>query len=352
MTTCRLVLGGIFCIALAWHAVPAGRARAEDLPDAPKSGSFYDQLVDEYMKGKWEDLEKDLSPKNKEIGKLSGSQRADVKYMRDMLSECRPAWWKQAKENQEFNFRPIVWGRPLRASFDPQSKSSINMTLNNGQASCALKWEAGDMDNPAKAEHGFSKGDLMDMSVWQIIGEADAFATVPAQFQLSMKDAQKLQIQRFVDFNGNLAGVYYGTPMARRWGLFLFCDMYLNQYAAMTIVNSRKAVGAMFLAEVVAHRAKYPSIRIGETIPDDKIEETLCIALKNYIEKHPWTLAEDKYLREQLKAFVILNQKELMQTGNVRLPNGLLVALDPAEDEANQAARDAWLKRTFQKSEK
>lgn len=115
----------------------------------------------------------------------------------------------------------------------------------------------------------------------------------------------------------------------------------------MTIVNSRRAVGSMFLAEVVAHPAKYPSISLPQTLPDEKIEENLCIALKNHIEKHPWTFAEDKSLREQIKAFELLNHKELIQTGKVKLPNGLFVALDPAADDANQTARDNWLKHNF-----
>ncbi len=204
------------------------------------------------------------------------------------------------------------------------------------------------MDNPAPAEHGFSKGDLCDLSVWSVIGEADSWSTVPLQFQINMKDAQKQQLQRFLEFNANLAGIYYGTPMARRWGLWLCCAAYLDRYAAMVTVNSRKGVGSMFLAEVVAHRAKYPSIKIAQDVPDEKVEETLCIALERHIEKHPWTLAEDRLLRDQVREFYLLNQRQLMQSGIIRLPSGLSMALDPAADDANQSARDAWLKRNLQ----
>lgn len=344
----RLRLVGAFWIAMSCCGFsPRTSPAADDAPAAAASGSLYDQLADEYLKGNWESLEKQLSPKNKEIEKIAGPQKQDIKYMRDVLAESRPAWWRQCKEKQEFNFRPAVWGRSIRASFDPEAKSNINITSNNGASSAALNWNASDMDNTAEAEHGFSKGDLCDLSVWSVIGSADAWISVPIQLQLNMKDAQKLQLQRFIDFNGNLAGAYYGTPMARRWGLWLFCAAYLDKYSAMTIVNSRKAVGSMFLAEVVAHRAKYPSITLPEALPDEKIEENLCIALKNHIEKHPWTLAEDKNLREQIKAFELLNQRELIQTGKVKLPNGLFVALDPAADEAYQSGRDAWLKRMF-----
>ncbi len=352
MKRSRRVMCAILCTVIWWTGISTKPSRAEDVMDASTPMSLYDQLVDEYMKGNWQELEKQFSPRNNELDKITGRQRLDLKYMRDVLAESRPAWWRQAKENQEFNFRPMVWGRSLRASFDPDAKSNINITVNNGVASEALKWDSADMDNPAPAEHGFSKGDLCDLSIWSCVGEADSYAIALAQLHTNLTAAQNLQLQRLIDFNGNLAGIYYGTPMARRWGLWLFCAAYLDKYAAMTVVTSRKAVGSMFLAEIAAHRAKYPSIKLPETVPDEKIEENLCIALKNYIEKHPWTLAEDKLLREQVRAFEMLNQKSLMQTGVVKLPNGLMLALDPAADDANQKARDAWLKHTLEYSSK
>jgi hypothetical protein len=306
----------------------------------------YARVVDEYMQGKWDDLQKDLSPRNPDLGTLTAGQKADVQYLRTTLSECRPPWWQQAKSGQEFNFEPAVWGRSLRASFDPGQTSSVSLSYNNGQASLTLKWDVTDMDSPAKAEHGFSKGELNDLSVWSSIGMGEAWTRVPVQSMVNMSDATKTQLQRYLDFNADVVGVYYATPRARRWGLWLFCAAYLNKYAAMVTVNSRKAVGSMFLGEVVAHRAKYPSIRLPD-LPSEKIEENLCIQLKNNIEKHPWTLAEDRSLREALKSFAAFNQRSLLQTGVVRLPSGLPLALDPSADQADQVARDEWLKRAL-----
>jgi hypothetical protein len=351
MQCVRYVASAVACIVVFWTGQNA-RLFAADTPTEATPAALHDHLVDQYMKGEWKDLEKELTPPDKDLEKLTGPQRLDIKYIRDTMTECRPTWWRQCADNQEFNFRPTVWGRALRASFDPDAKSNINMTFNNNQASCSLHWETADMDNPAPAEHGFSKGDLSDFSVWSVIGEADSWTTVPLQLQINMKDPQKQQLQRFLEFNANLSAIYYGTPMARRWGVWLCCAAYLNKYAAMVTINSRKGVGAFFLDEVVAHRAKYPSVRIAEEVPDEKVEETLCIAMERYIEKHPWTLPEDRLLRDQVRAFYLLNQRQLMQSGVIKLPNGLAMALDPAADASNQGARDAWLKRNLPPAQK
>jgi len=312
-------------------------------------GDVYARLVDEYMQGKWDDLEKDLAPRNTDLSTLTAAQKADVQYLRATFSECRPPWWRQAKQGQEFNFEPVVWGRSLRASFDPDQTSAINLSYTNGQASLTLKWDIQDMDSAAKAEHGFSKGELNDLDVWRAIGMAEGWARVPVESLVNMSDAAKTQLNRYLDFNANVVGVYYATPRARRWGLWLFCAAYLNKYSAMVTVNSRKAVGSMFLGEVVEHRAKYPSIKLPD-LPGEKIEENLCIQLKNNIEKHPWTLAEDRSLRAALKDFAAFNQRSLLQTGVVRLPNGLPLALDPSADQSDQVARDEWLKRALDRS--
>jgi hypothetical protein len=332
-------------LAAGWLCVSAASlAPAANPPASQPALEDYDQIVQDYLSGNWENIVPSLAVSNRLIAHLPPAQALDIKYLRDAVSECRPAWWKSCKAKQEFNFRPSIWGRTLVASFDPISKQNFSINYTNGLASMTLMWPADDMDNPAEAEHGFSKGDLCDLNVWVVIGSAGALAAVPVEQQVNLQDAQKLKLQRYMDFNANLTGTYYSTPKARRWSLWLCSAAYLNKYASSPTVNSRKAVGSMFLAEVVANRAKYPSITLPAALPDEKIEENLCIALKNWIEKHPWTLAEDRRIRDQIKAFAVLNQKNVQQTNLVKLPDGLVMSLDPAVDASNQIARDTWLK--------
>jgi hypothetical protein len=352
MRTKAGVCVSILLAALWVCGIAASRARAAGEPAAAQSPEGYDQIVADYLSGNWESLEKSIAPTNKSLNKLTSSQNLDIKYIRESLAECRPAWWKLCKANQEINFRPSIWGKTMIASFDPGAKNNLNINFANGQASMTFMWAPQDMDNPAEAEHGFSKGDLSDLNVWQLIGSAGALAVVPIEQQVNLPEAGKLKLQRYMDLDGNLTGVFYATPKARRWGLWVDLAGYLNGYAALPTVNSRKAIGSMFLAELVANRAKYPSIKLAEKLPDDGIEENLCIALKNSIEKNPWTLAEDRRIRDAIKAFALLNQKDLLQTNRVKMPNGLIMSLDPAGDGANQTARDSWLKKMLESREK
>jgi len=48
---------------------------------------------------------------------------------------------------------------------------------------------------------------------------------------------------------------------------------------------SRKALAAMFVAEEVGHREKYPSIDLPVDFPADKAEETLALHLKDWWRK-------------------------------------------------------------------
>lgn len=342
-------MGRIFgraVLSAALLTVGAGRAWAGEAVAAPDQA--YQRVVEEYLNQKTPELQKDLSPQNHELQDLTAAQRADVVYLRQTLAECRPEWWVKCKEKEEFNFRPAAWGRPLRATFDPNSKSNVQMSYVNGDPSLTLKWEGADLDSKQPAEHGFTKGELADLGVWQTIGMAEVWSVVPISAQMNMTDQTKLALQRYLDFGSTATGVYYSMPRSRRWGLWLATAMYLDKYSNLPTVNSRKAVGATFLAEVASHRTKYPSIQLPDSLPDDPVEENLAIHMKNWIEKHGWTLEEDRAIRDSIKALFLANQSGVMQSGRVRLPNGLFIALDSAKDAQYSEARNAWLKNELQ----
>src|SRR5258708_22283810 len=133
------------------------------------------------MNGKWQDLEKDLAAKKPEIDRFTGVEAGDMKYIRQTMAECRPVWWAKCKENQLFEFRPVVWGHALRASYDPTQALEWNIKFNSDIAFVSFKWNTGDMDSAAEAEAGYSKGDLCDWKIWQVMGSAEADAMVPFQ---------------------------------------------------------------------------------------------------------------------------------------------------------------------------
>lgn len=122
----------------------------------------------------------------------------------------------------------------------------------------------------------------------------------------------------------------------------------MDKYAKSPSVMSRKAVGAMFVSEVLGHRSRYPSISLPDPLPDDGIEPKLAEHLREWVEKHPLTLAEDEALREAVKAFAAANggakAEGVRRSGKVTLGNGTEVMLDPDADQAAATKREEGLK--------
>ena len=345
---CRLLPAmGLAALAVAF----AGAAGAAGPATAP-AGSSHDLVVSEYLDGKWEKLEADL-PAAKDTAALSAPERADVEAIRKAMGECRPDWWKLVKAGKKVNFRPTLWGHGFAATYDPQGKNGgVQINYVGSEAHVTVSWDAAEMDNPANAEHGFSKGELNDLAVWLNLGMAQSWLDIPIGAQANLNADAKLLFSRYLQFRSNVAGACYGNPRARRWGLWLDLAAWEEKYAKMEGVMSRRAIGAMFAAEVVGHADRYPSVHLPDSLPDQGAEEKLANELRPWIEKHGLTLAEDQSLRDALKAFAAANTAKVRQTGMVMLPNGLTVALDPEADKKQAEKRDAWLKAHLAKQVK
>ena len=139
-------------------------------------------------------------------------------------------------------------------------------------------------------------------------------------------------VNRYMNFRATLTGTYYGLPRVRRWALFLSVLWHLDKYDNDPARMSRKAIASMLVAEVVEHRQKYPSINLPDEVPSENTESKLALQIKDWIETHGWTLAEDRSLREAIKKFALANTRNVLQTGKVTLANGLFVNLDPDRD--------------------
>jgi hypothetical protein len=333
---------GLFCT----DALGADAAKS----DAAKSSEIYERISQAYLDGNWDELEKILGDSSKELEALSASKQADVSYMRSALAQCRPAWWNQCKKGKKAEIRPVVWGHTLKLWYDPAGSEAIEMKSAGAAKALSVTWPAADMDNPEHAEHGYSKGDLCNLSAWSRVGIAMVWSQIPAQTLANRSGQDKLRLDRYQEFRGNLTGLYYGAPKARRWGLFLYLLAWMDKYSQMPAVGSRKAAGAMFIAEVVGNPGKYPSITLPKDLPADGAEGKLAELIRNKIEKHGWTIAEDKALREAIKSFATANESGVLQSQKATLPNKLTVLLDLEADKPLRVKRDAWLKSQFDKA--
>ncbi len=312
---------------------------------------IYQQIVDDYLNGKWEFLAKDVDPRfNKTLAKLTPAQTADVDYIRQTLAESRPVWWGQCKKGHKVAIHPTVWNRNFIATFNPDGKLGANLNYDTNTkrtTGMVLNWPFDDMDSTALAEHGFTKGDVVCLDIWGYMESAEIAIALPAAKLINLSEDELLQFHRYIDFRDYLTAAYYGTPHARRWELWLALYMYDPLNAKNRTTMPRKALGAMFLAEVVSHPRIYTSITLPTALSAEGAESTLAQNVLPWIEKHPWTLAEDKALRKVIKAFADGNGPVVYQSGKITLPNGLPVYIDPTSDRDVREKRDNWLKQKY-----
>ena len=338
-------------VILLLGALPLAAVGSAAAADAPALSELHTALVAAYLDGKWVEAETMLTGKSKELAALTDAkEKANVTYIRQAMAECRPAWWKTCKAGQHATFQAMVWGRPTDIIYEPGAKPTMQMHLTNLKTTATIVWPAAEMDDPAIAEHGFSKGDLCDLNIWASMGTADAYSVVSVRAQAGMDEAGRLLVGLFAAFRGNLTGAYYGTPRARRWDMWLDLAAHGDQSGKAKDVMVRRAVASAFMAEVLAHPERYPSIHLPAALAADSAEEKLAAELKPAMEKHDWTLPEDRALRDAFKAMGMTNVKDVWRTGVVQLGNGQTVALDADKDADLQVKRNAWVSGAFEKA--
>jgi hypothetical protein len=198
-------------------------------------------------------------------------------------------------------------------------------------------------------------GDQNCVNVWSTLGTAQIWKGMSLHAYAKLPDAEKLPISRYMSFRSQLATLYHTTPPGRRYGLHIyFAAFYHNKWGKGPMSGTRRANCAMLLAELLADPSKYPSLKLPRSLPAKHAEMALGQHFKHAIKRGAvWTIAEDRAFREALKAFAAANGKAVEKTQQVRLPNKLVVHLDPETDnERFRAKRDAWVKERFDKAKK
>ena len=314
-------------------------------PATVPTGEAVSAVATAFLDGKIDELEAGLASV-KDAG-LAPADKTQMTYIRQAVADDRGTWWKQIKAGKPASFRPVVWGRPIAATFDPAGKDGVVGTSSGGRMFFTVKWSVAEMDAKDEAEHGFSKGELADLQVWMTLGDADSWGIFGRDGLIAMSsDATKMPVLRYLDFRANLTGAHYSLPRSRRWGLWLCLASYLPKYAGSPTAFSRRAVALAFMSEVVSHAAAYPSL---ELPPGENNEEALAILLKDKIERKGWSVGEDKTIREALKALAMSNEFAAYKSGKIKLANGQSAALDPEQDKPLREKRDAWFKEHLPK---
>ena len=333
----RLVASVLLCVG-------AIRADAAE----PQEGDFYRRIVQAYLDGKWDELDLALLSAADRIAALPAAQQDDVAYIRSAREECHPPWWNLCKAGNKVSFRPNVWGKTLNVTYVPDGQRGVQVQYHNADAAFTVTWPADEMDNPAVFDRGFTKADANAAEVWTSLGTARVWSQTSGRLLAGVGEKEKLRMARRQDFRSNLTALYYGSPKSRRWSLLVdLLTWSEKEYADLPVAGSRKAIGAMFLAEVLGNPAKYPSLPLPPSLDADGAEEKLARHFRHVVDRQSWTLAEDRSLREALKKLAAANDANVYQTEKVTLANKLTVSVDPAAEGPPREKRDVWLKERF-----
>jgi hypothetical protein len=341
MNPVALVPRGMLTLLIAALLIAAA-ATSSHAVDPPAESAVYDKLVSQYMAGKWDDLEAQIKSSTRSPDTFSIAEQTDIDYITKALGECDPAWWKLLLAGRRTPVKASIFNVPVTAVFDPQQKSGLSAQFGDDRT-FTLGWAPGELGSSKQAEHGFTKGELAAGGIWSELGMASGYAQASLSSLTSSSEAERLKLQRVLSFRGDLAATYYGNPRTRQWWLFLALQYYRPQYQKTPTVMSRKSLGAMFVAELASHPGDYPSIKLPTVQDADHAEEKLVSAVHDHIERHGWTLAEDKLIREATKSFALANASALHTGGPLKLANGKLISLEPRDDVALQSKRDQWL---------
>lgn len=339
-------------IFLLWFG-PLAACPPDADADEPQAAGLYQQIVDAYLDGKWDEVELGLLAPPEKLAALNARELEDIAYIRLAREECHPPWWNLCKGGQKVQFRPVVWGKTLNVTYVPDGQRGVQAQYHNADVSFTATWPATEMDSPAPFEHGFTKGELNTVEVWAMLGTARVWSQTSGRMLAGLGEKEKLRMTRREDFRSNLTALYYGSSKSRRWSLLVDLLSWTDKkYADLPVAGSRKAVGAMFLAEVLADPAKYRSLPLPNSLESEEAERTLAAHYRNRIDHQGWTLAEDRSLRDAIKRFAAANDANVYQTEKVVLANKLSIAVDPASDPPLRAKRDAWLKACFDEVKK
>jgi hypothetical protein len=330
------------CLLAVGPVAPARAAGADDL---------YARITDTYMTGKFEELDAALGDAAKRMKDFSAEQKTDVLYVRKALAECRPAWWTQTQKGRKTRIRQVLWGKRLNTVWDPQAKG-IQMKTGRFGTEVTVGWKPEEMDSTAKGMYGYLQGDMTCVNIWSSLTTAQVWGGFPLQTLASMSERDKLRLNRYLSFRSNLTALYYCTPPGRRYALHIyFASFFYDNWGKGPASGARRAVGAMFMGEVLKDPSLYPSAKLPGRLSEKDAEEALGHHYKYAIKRGAtWTIAEDRRFREALKPFAAANNKTVFKTEKVVLPNKLVFAIDVKADEAYRAKRDAWVKQQFDKA--
>ena len=315
-----------------------------------KSLEQYKKILDCYMHSDFAGLKVEMA-RMRSSAILPQSAKIDLAYIRRMIPQYRPPWWKNCRSASNISFRAKIWGRPFVANFmptQPQSRRQPVQVVNN-KIQVVAQWQPHMVDNPQPvpgnmaAAHGLTRGHVGEAIVWYELGRNYVPTFIPVQQAVFLYKKQATMFSHVQEFLAGMSSLYHSSPKARLASLFIRIDPLEKNEDGSAYTRGGHAVGAMILARVLMAPKKWPGFKLPTKVPKTMVEHSTILYVYKHIDP-AWSLAEDKALRDLARKFVLTSGKTILNSkGVIVLPNKLSMKLMATHDRDAQILRDAWV---------
>jgi len=315
----------------------------------------YKKVLDCYMHSNFTELKVEMS-KIRSIAMLPTSAKRDLVYIRRMIPEYRPPWWKHCRSASSVSFRAKIWGRPFVANFmptQPQGKRQAVQLVNN-KIQVVAQWQPHMIDNPQPitgglaVAHELTRGHVGEAIVWYELGRNYVPTFLPVKQAVFLYQKQATMFSHVQEFLAGLSSLYHSSPKARLASLFMQIDPLNKNEGGSAYTRAGHAVGAMILARVLTEPDQWPGFKLPTEVPKTMVEHSTILYMYNHIDPE-WSLAEDKALRNLARQFVLTRGKAILKSkGTIVLPNKLSMKLMATHDREAQVLRNAWVAKELE----
>lgn len=347
----RYLIATIVVTTIVWSGPALGGS------PAPAAYAAYRRAVDAYLLNRWSELKEALAALRPHYAQLPPASRGNVDYIRRAAEDCRPDWWPQCGSTRKVSFKARIWDRAIKVNYVPSETLGMQIPLGvrNGRFVVVVSWRPEYVDSPAPAAGwgspalGLTYGDIGEAIVWHELGHNYITAFLPVATTTRLNEKNPDLFHHLQEFYADLTSLYHCSAKARPVSLLVRLGGIQARATEDPHTRAGWAIGSLWLADVLANRARWPSVRLPASVPADEAERQTIVHMIEKMDKR-LTLEEDRALRELIRHFVYTRGDQVLRDqGRVLLGNGQAFFLLAEADQQAQAQRNQWVEAQLRK---
>lgn len=337
---------------LAWSETDPKKRMAEQRAKGQQEAKvFFQEVLTDYLGSNLDGLNDKINKGRKHTRFMTRENRSDLNYIKKMVGQHRPKWWKKCDNSSAVSFKARIWNKKFMANYYPTRAVGFQAArLYRGKLQVLVSWRPNMVGSTRPLEgnlcksHGFKEGDIAEAIVWHELGHNYVTTSLPLKHVIKLYNEHQMLFSHLQEFYADLTSLSHSSPQARLMAMMMRVPSLLHYSSDEEHTRAAHAIGSVVLMHMLREPDKWPSVRFPAEVPKEKAELNTII----YVYKHispEWTLAEDRQLRTMIKDFTKkYGEKALRTKGRVYLPEKTLYfQLMAAEDRSMQKKRDEWV---------